>query len=773
MNATTIHPFPSALNQITRLIALSCALVAPTVMAEQQQEDEQEVITIIGKMQSGQYREDFADSATKTLTDNLSIAQPVDVINQSLIESQTALDLQQVFRNSASVNAVDPLGHTNIRGFRLNENSGGILKNGLRDVSQGFAFQPLANIEKIEIIKGTSSALYGRGEPGGLINLITKKPTKETFVDTSFTVGSDSFYQFNIDANGSASSDDKLLYRLNLQINDEESYRDVVGRERTFFAPVISYQINDEQKITFEAEYNSFEQTRDFGIARINGDLEAMPNNTFINADTKVDTTITTFEVSHQWYVDQNWLLNTKVRVGKDDTDDALFNPLPEAFQMGLNNADLWLDDTPRVYRTNTSADDEKKEWNLDMTLAGDVTLGGMDNSVLFGINYNRREHDRTSYIHLNQALYMGLATINPQLAGYAVTSQVSALDPQDPMAINLPTALAAHPLLDARYEMSNQVVLGDGNTEITSTGLYFQDQLRFNDQWQMIVGVRYDDFDYQQTQQSLNTLGAFGGLLYLPDGSVNPLLNVTTTQDENDSAVSPRAGLIYSPNEDIALYLSRGRQFDIQMGADAQGNPFKPQRSNATETGFKWNMDDKLTVNVAYFNIEKTNLLTQDIENPLFSRQLGEVTSKGYELSVLGNLTENWVISANYADFDAEISKDPAQPTNIGNRERGTADSSGSVWLQYQSNKQNNGWSFAIGANHVGARPGDDANSFELPSFTLIDAAASYQINPKLKLRLQVDNLTDKTWYQGAFHSYSIYAGHGTQARFTVDYRM
>lgn len=791
MNTTNTRPFPFTFNRLTCALSLTLSVftlhpyaVAANQQAQsneqssvnyrQQNDQQEEVITIIGKMQTGQYRHDFADSATKTLTDNLSIPQPVDVITQSLIESQAALDLQQVFRNTASVNAVDPLGHTNIRGFRLNENSGGILKNGLRDVSQGFAFQPLANIEKIEVIKGASSALYGRGEPGGLINLITKKPQNEAFVDTSMTLGNDAFYQVNLDANGEPLADGKLTYRLNVQINDEQSFRDVVYRKRTFIAPVVSYQINNEQKVTFEAEYNQFEQTRDFGIARINGDLEAMPINAFVNADTQIDTTITTFEVAHQWYVGQNWLLNSKFRVGQDDSNDALFNPLPEAFQQGLNNADFWLDETPRIYRTNTSADDEKKEWNLDVNLAADATLAGFDHGVLFGVNINRREQQRTSFLHTNRTLYATLATVNPQLAGYALTSQVSAFDPQDPMAINLPTALAAHPLIDARHEMSDAVTLGDGQTTIKSTGIYVQDQVQFNQHWQMLVSVRYDDFDTEQTQQNLNTLGAFGGLLFTPDGSVNPLLQVTSAQNHNDSAISPRLGIIYSPTDNIALYLSQARQFNIQMGVDAQGTPFKPQRSNATETGVKWEMDDKLSVNLAYFNIEKTNLLTQDIDNPLFSRQLGELTSKGFEVSVLGQLNDNWVISANYADFDATISKDPAQPQNVGNRERGTADSSGAIWLQYQSEPQAmSGWTFAIGANHVGKRPGDDANSFELPAFTLIDASASYQFSNDLTLRLQVENLTDKNWYQGAYHSYSIYPGHGAKARLSVDYRL
>ncbi|MFT7411952.1 MAG: iron complex outermembrane receptor protein [Paraglaciecola sp.] len=765
----------SLISTFTRVILHSCTffcgLTTASAMAQasqaQQNEDFQtEIISVIGKIKSGQYRDDFADSATKTLTSNLAIPQPVDVINQTLIQSQSALDLSQVFRNSASVNAVDPLGHTNIRGFRLNENSGGILKNGLRDVSQGFAFQPLANIEKVEIIKGASSALYGRGEPGGLINLITKKPQKQAFFNSRFTLGSNDFYQVNIDANGSPAMDGDLLYRFNMQISDEQSFRDEVKRQRQFFAPTVSYQISELQKITVEAEVNKFEQTRDFGIARLNGQLDAMPDSAFINAPAPVETTIVTFQLSHQWFIGDRWLLNSKFRVGQDETDDTLFNPLPEAFQQSLNSAQLWLDQTPRVYRTNTTAKDDKDEWNLDVNLAGELRFGDIEHSLLMGINLNRREHDRISYLHLNQALYRGLSMASPALSIYALTSQVNPFAPQDLTAINLPTVLALNPQLQARVEMTDKVQLGDGDTQIKSLGFYLQDQIRFNQQWQLVLSARFDRFDYQQNQTSLNTGVAFSGQLYNPDGSLNPNAMITTAQDESDTALSPRIGLIYSPANNVSLYLSRAEQFDIQMGVDANGRPYDPQQSSAVETGVKWEVNDQLSLNMAWFDIEKTNLLTLDTNNPLFSRQLGEVRSKGFELSALGRLSDHWVLSANYANFDAKITKDPAQSDNIGRRERGTADSSGNVWLQYQIDAL----SFAFGANYVGARPGDDTNSFELPSYTLIDAAVTYQFSQTVKVRLQVDNLTDKRWYQGAFHSYSIYPGHGTVGKLSVD---
>ncbi|WP_426370251.1 TonB-dependent siderophore receptor [Pseudocolwellia sp. HL-MZ7] len=268
------------------VLLFSKSVIAQAVDENIKIEKDIEKTTVVSRILSGEFRDDFADSATKTYTHNPDIPQPVDVINQALIESQGSLELSDVYRNSASVNVSDPLGHTNIRGFRLNENSGGILKNGLRDVSQGFAFQPLANIEKIEVLKGVSSALYGRGEPGGIVNLITKKPLAKNFTEISVTADSDSMYQLNLDTNAKFS--DKLLFRLNVQFDEGDSFRDVANRNRLFIAPALSYQISDSQKLTVEAEFNDFKQTRDQGIAAIDGDIYALPKETFLGGNTDV-----------------------------------------------------------------------------------------------------------------------------------------------------------------------------------------------------------------------------------------------------------------------------------------------------------------------------------------------------------------------------------------------------------------------------------------------------------------------------------------------------
>ena len=738
-------------------VMLGEPVIAQAINESASKGDDLEVVTVRGRILNGEYRDDFADSATKTYTHNLDIPQPVDVINRALIEGQGSQELSDVYRNSASVNSADPLGHTNIRGFRLNENSGGVLKNGLRDVSQGFAFQPLANIEKIEILKGVSSALYGRGEPGGIVNLVTKKPLAEDFTKVSFTADSDALYQINVDAN--AKLTDKLLFRVNVQVDESESFRDVVESERVFIAPSISYQISDHQKVTVEAEFNDFSQTRDQGIAAIDGDIYALPRERFLGGDTKVETQIANLQVTHAWFVNDNWALNTKFRIGQDDTDDALFNPLVESFQDSLNNATLFGDDDARIFRTFTSADDVKEEVNLDINLTGFVTALGAEHQLLFGFNSNKRTIDRESQFNYNAALYEALGAINPALSAYAVAGYVDPFAPEDAELITLPVGLqVANPFFAQQFEYSDQVDFESAYTKILTTGVYFQDQIKFNDQWQVVVGGRYDDNNLELDNTDLNVTEFF------LNGNIQ--VDPTVTADRSEGKFTPKAALLYSPQENMSIYTSYGRQYDLAFIA----SDVRPTESEAIEIGYKWDISSGLSASFAYFDIEKTNIADGgDLLNP---DVIDEIVSEGFEVSLLGQINPHWAASVNYSDFTAEITEDENNPDNVGNRSRGTPTSSGSVWFQYQANAQSDkGLSVALGVNYVGARPVDTENTFDLPSYTLIDSTIGYRVSDNLNFRLLIENLADEEWFSGSFNSQSIFTGYGRRARVTVDY--
>jgi iron complex outermembrane receptor protein len=162
------------------------------------------------------------------------------------------------------------------------------------------------------------------------------------------------------------------------------------------------------------------------------------------------------------------------------------------------------------------------------------------------------------------------------------------------------------------------------------------------------------------------------------------------------------------------------------------------------------------------------------DVSSFNVTNVIDEVSSKGFEASILGRMTPHWVISANYSDFTAEIEKDDDRQETIGNSARGTADRSGAVWVRYNLEAMGKkGLSFALGVNYVGERPVDNANSFDLPDFTLVDVMATYQFDNNVKVRLKVDNVMDERWYSGSYTSQSVFVGNGIKTTLSVDFEI
>jgi len=754
------QPFALADN-IRRLLLAVLILATSALSAEASEYSDYEIeqvgdLTIAGKINSGEYRSDFADSATKTFTHNLDIPQPVDVVNTELMESQLAERLDDVYRNAAAVDRIDPLDHTSIRGFRLNENSGGILKNGLREVSQGFTSPSLANVEKVEILKGTSSALYGRGEPGGIINLITKKPQLEHFTTITASAASHDAYQLNLDHNNVVNDD--LQWRLNLELNDENSYRDDVSRKRQFIAPVISYQINPDQKLTAELELNHFRQSRDTGVAVINGNLYALPPERNLGGDTEVDAHIYAFQLSHEWFLSPDWLLNSKVRLSHDSTDDELFFPFDATTQAQLNGAPVWQGDTDtRIYRSYTTAEDNKDELNLDINLAGEVDGPGGEHHLLFGLNLNHRNVKRNQQIYYNDTLRQTLNAIDPALAVYSYAAWVDPFAPQNSASLRLPGQLAAIPGLNSSFDYTDRLALSAIDAQITSTGLYVQDQLRLTQHWQLVAGARYDHTEYDVKARTLD----------IPSYATSNLSWTTSEAHHSADTLVPRLGLVFQPQANISIYTSYGKQFDIAVTADK----VHEINAHAGELGVKWDLNPGLNASLAYFEINKTN--QQEFDNLAITNVIDQFKSKGFELSLQGHLSPHWVISANYAEFEALITEDRDNPDNEGNRVRGTPTYSGSLWLQHNFTPDGvTGLSLAAGANRVGPRPIDNANSANLPGYTLYDAMLTYRASKNLRLRFKVENLTDERWFIGSLNSQSAFPGQGRTARLSVDYR-
>lgn len=270
-----------------------------------------------------------------------------------------------------------------------------------------------------------------------------------------------------------------------------------------------------------------------------------------------------------------------------------------------------------------------------------------------------------------------------------------------------------------------------------SSVGLYLQDQVKLAQRWRLLAGVRMDSF-----RSTLNNIQSAR----------------ISTQDKG--AVSPRLGLTYLISDALSVYASASKSFRPNSGSDVSGNAFAPETARAAEAGLKWqSADGRSGATLAAFDITKQNVLTADPANAGFSVGAGEVKSHGVEFDFGGKLGHHWRVSGNLAWTDAYVARD--NTLKVGGRLVNVPRTSGSLLAVYEDADARGGvWGIGGGASYVGARSGDQADSFELPSYVTARALGYWQITPRLKLSLDINNLFDKRYTASSYSNLWVMPG-------------
>lgn len=269
-----------------------------------------------------------------------------------------------------------------------------------------------------------------------------------------------------------------------------------------------------------------------------------------------------------------------------------------------------------------------------------------------------------------------------------------------------------------------------NARNELTSTSVYFKDNWHLNDQWILVLGGRQQHYD-QYSDQGLGA-GVVG-------------------RDDNGDAFVPFAGVVYKPTESVSLYGNYSESFVPNDTVSDDNKTFDPEEGRSYEVGLKYNPSDRLNVNVALFDIEKKNVVTTSTVNGLTTAELaGKVGSRGLELDVTGKLADRWDMIGTYAYTHTEILEDPE---NEGKRLNNAPMHTASLYLTHHLAfpEQTGQWHAGGGARYVGERPGDNANSFWMDSYTVADAFLRWDLptkDYKTRLQLNVDNLFDKQYY-------------------------
>lgn len=662
---------------------------------------------VFGTREQG-YRSTIAPTANKSPTPAKETPFSIQTVTRELIEDRGVTTLGEAIRTVPGVTNQVGFGALNdrfrLRGFATESN----LKNGIRRSSFA-SVDELVNIEQIEVLKGPASALYGRFEPGGVVNLVTKKPQHEQRTQVDVSAGRYDFYRTTLDSTGPLG--ETLDYRLTAAWQDNGSFRDFVNNESKFFSPVLTWQLAPQTSLTFEFEYARKVADMDRGFGNNPRYLDAPIKRNFAEPDTRNSAISKLASVTLDHALTDDWDLHAAIQASDSRLQTSWY-------AYGFVNGGIGgSEDNPTVSRRPQLNHDRQIDATALAEISRSFRTGPINHRLLFGAEYSRDWWDYDS------------------AAGASST-----IDFNNPVYGTPPSPLSP---------------TGEGRFINDSWALYTQDELSFGsrEQWRLLLGGRFDQIDasaiddyYGLSEPSTATFNAF-----------SPRVGLTWTPVE---ALSLYASW------------SRSMRTELNNGILEGGQLAKPVKGEQFEVGTKLSLlNGRFTPTLAVFDIRRRDGLVADPNDPTFtySIQVGEQRSKGWELDLPFVVTDRWRLLASYTQLDTTISKD-SDGGMQGNRLANAPQRNASLWSTYDLPGVS-GLSIGMGANYVGERQANNSNTFTLPSYTRWDSNVTYRFGQALRYRVQlnVQNLFDKRYYDSGGSFVPMYPGAPRTAMVTL----
>jgi iron complex outermembrane recepter protein len=672
------------------------------------------------------YNKDYvipnATAGTKTDTPIMETPLNVQVISKQVLKDQQVINLDQALKNVSGVIANSTTGSTGFRGgndqsfFLRGFESQTFFRNGFR-LQEGSASKGMANVESIEVLKGPAAILYGLVEPGGMVNVITKQPLATPYYGLTQQFGSYDLYRTTIDATGPITKNKDLLYRMNVSYQNSGSFREFVGKEDVFLAPVLKWNISPKTQATVELEYNHQHLGLDnqfVPLANGNGTRLNLPisRNYGEYSPGTVETIFGGFNWSHQF--NDDWAIKHRFSVNQRSELTPGF-----VYPTGADNVNVTRDITGWDIQTNTYST------NLDLT--GHFDTLGLKHTLLIGGDYYRFNSTKN---------YSELFTDAPNFI-----KPVSIINLHNPI----------HPGTPLSRNYNSLTTLANQTDQY---GLYIQDQIKLPYNIQVMGGIRY-----QYLHQ--NGLTQFSNNFQIPASS---------TAQSND-AVTPRVGILWQPLSWLSLYANYAESFgpndpDARI-APAPGTLAPPTSAQQYEGGIKTEFfGGRLRATLAYYDLTKTNITTPHPDRRLAALGLsiltGEARTRGPELDITGEILPGWNIIAIYTNMDARITKSN-DPLSVGQRFFNVPRNTGSLWSTYEVQEGDlNGFKFGGGVSLrdgiTGSTDDGQARGFNTPGFATVDLLAAYSRDigkAKVTAQLNVNNLLDKYYATGGGASF------------------
>jgi iron complex outermembrane receptor protein len=675
-------------------------------------------ITITGTREAGRYDARDSSAALKSDTPLLLTPVAVQVIPGQLLEDRQLRTTVEAIRNSSGiqVGAYQFYDQFLVRGF--DSGYGTVFRNGLqlRGINEAVN---TAFTDHIEVVKGPASMLYGRIEPGGFVNVVTRKPEDSAHYAVDLAAGSWNALRTTVDATGPVSGAHGLAYRFIADLDQADTWVDNAHRRNRALAATLAWGSGSRFSGSLQLEHYDYRSTWLDASVPVVGDRPApLPRNFSIIypqswSDFPYRVNRWLFAADWSYALTPDWKLSQRLHVVRSNED-----------QSGVYANDFdGNSQFTSVRFTHTGPDWMRPAFGANLDLAGRFRTGGVEHRLLVGVDWARFADDTPG----STGNIDGAAPLDIHAPVYALdTSLVRALANAD----------------------SGNVIWRD---ESRDAGVYLQDQLRLAARWDLLVGGRYD----HATDAYASTYGTRSSDCY-PHCTALPMPTFST-----DNAFSPRAGLLYRLADTASLYASYARSFGASNGPDENGNPLASQVGTQYELGAKATfLDGALSGSATLFTLTKTNIPQYDPVE-FFPHLVGAARSRGLELDLAGRIGRHVSIVANYTYDQAIVTEDPYGGT-VGNRFMGVAPQVLNLWGKYDSTSGGaGGWSAGLGGYFSGQREGDDANSWQMPGYARFDAMVAWRHafgGSQLALQLNVNNLLDASYFDHGSYGMAAY---------------
>ncbi len=695
------------------------AAAAPPAARTAEQAAPLPTVDVVGKTGYGgtnPYSKEYAvtrsSTATKTDTPIMETPMAIQEVSRAVMDDQQVISLKESVQNVSAVQWSPVEGNLYesyvIRGFDSNTS---LLRNGVRELAWA---AETANIDRVEVLKGTAAGLYGRVEPGGIVNRVTKQPLWTPYYSAQQQFGSFDLFRSTVDATGPIN--DQLAYRFNVAYQTNQSYRDFVNNERVFLAPAITWRPSDRTEIGLMLEYQYDKLRWDDGIPAVGNRPADLPYSRYLaypNSYDNQERELVDFHWSHAF--NDDWKINQRFVAS-----------LANYYQQNTFGWGLDTTDNRTLYMSLWNSAQNRNTYSQNINLTGHVDTWGAKHTLLLGFDFfifNQTGSSPSSHEHIP-----AMDIYNPDYGKIAgVNTQPRPYD---------------------SFGARNQ----------TWYGLYFQDQVKLWDKLSLLMGGRVDWAEFGE---------------YWGAASPSQAQNLADKGSINVSKVTPRVGIVYQPVDWLSVYGNYTQSLGANNGHDLNNKPLGPQQGQGFEAGLKGQfLDQRLMTSLAYFNILKTNLAAGS-SDPILAQQgvvntIGAARNQGIEFDLSGRVTDNWSVIANYAWINTVVTSDGSQtvwnsdysnsvflPNGFtGNRLPAVPRHSANIWVKYDfTDELFKGFSLGTGLRMATQTQGDPANDYQIPGYVIWNAMAAYKYKLKdytLTAQFNANNILDHKYYAG-----------------------